>query len=1069
MGITCCDIEPASLARNILLFSLLDDGNETTALIWDTFYHFKVNDRISNVIERQSRKLCDLAQDIRSWRQSPYGSFLKMIDTRSLTELRRYWKHYADFSRLPIDRRNRLLHEQSELTRTVINKGDAISPSRSAGMLLSESLFHASEMFQHYWQTGTTYTELSESGNATNLNPTFCYSRSGETFAPHSGTFPQGFHLAPAFAPIAEDPVGALPGTGSPIINKSKQQFAAWCLAFRAARAANAITLHLYCGDAFAFCRALYEFKIAGNTSPGLFSSAFRGTSIVLDGLVAATPPAPLSFDVIDTSSLAGRVGLLNLLIVASPLLKENPASQSVLYTTLLFRSEDDPIKSFLEHVCTDIPTLAALLRIAPRTYLSSFTAQSNIHEMVFSNKKIHSMVGVTKGQRDQYHERIAWTNPCGGDPHASGTPIAVSFEAESLAHILFGMYNKMFAHERPSYIEASNTASELDSLSRVGFHRESVAHLFKAIQRRVHLRDGTWGDVVNKFLETCFTSEEEYPTEPDYYQDLSLQLHLAGIFTPDALQPDWSTRLRVAPRSPLLGGWESLPPVVCVVLTVPRRRLAIFRDNIPCINNLAMQCCLSIGTQEHHHTSIHTVWGRCFKPQDSHHFVVEEDISGIRGHSNLIVTFWASTCLLESPDLQVALSLKSTPNSAIAFYEILGPDLRVYKTSITDKYHVTVLPYCPTATSEPLQYPPSCQDPDPLVSTCRSEHVCQALATQTASSHVGSLSIRFDVTSPEEQKSLLEGARVWVKQISPCTMQLKIGTYTHPIAYPYPVQGRNPTVRIARKSQYIEVIVPVSMPLDHMGYFMNPFPVVGQHAHTAWNLHNLNLDCLPLLDAKTPTKLDWVNPLCAYQLSDTERRIRNGHESEQRKPENALIKLKDRIHSIAMHYLGENVRQGRTIVLCDGDHPGEPFAMILIGGIRLDLASMTIALDTAVIPATSDQPELGPLLGLTQILNPRSIIWLHMSRYETITWKKALPAFIERCRTWSHKPSCEYHIRGEIPLSTEFDKNFICGCGQGIGLAAPQWNRLEWKALIPSAIRAAISPIFPLAYIENA
>ncbi|CAE6468387.1 unnamed protein product [Rhizoctonia solani] len=906
MDITCCDIEPAILARNILLFSLLEDGTETTTLIWDAFYHFKINDRTASLIEDQSRKIYDWAEDIQSWRRSPYGSFLKMVDTRSLTELRRHWKNYADFSSRPIDRRNQLLKEQKELTETVAVKGDSLPSSRSAGMLLNVAVFHMLEMFQGYWQTGTTSTEPSEVQNSTNLNPTFCYSRSGETFNPHPGTFPQGFHLVSAFAPVAEDPVGALPTTGSPAINKSKQQFTAWCSAFRVARAANAITLRFYCGDALAFCHALHELKSTGNYFPGLFSSAFRGTQIILDELSASAPSAPLTFDVIDTSTLADHVGLLNLLIAAPPLLKELPSSQSVLYTNSQFRSEDGPIKSFLEHICTDIPTLSVLLGISPRPYISTFSAQSNIHEMIFANKNILSVSGVTSDQGHQYQERITWTNPCSGDSHTSETFTATTFEAEDLAHLLLGMYSKMFALERSSHIVASVTPSELELLSRVTFNRESVAHLFKAVQRRCYLRNGTWDHVAKKFLEICGTGDD-CPAEPSNYQDLCLQLHLAGVFTSETLRPDWATKSRLIPHSPLFDGWESIPPVVCVVLTVPRRRLQIFGGEVEGVNTLAMQCRLITGNLDHDHSSIHVIWGRCIKARDSDHMVIAEDDCGLFGHSNLLVTFWASACLLDSPDVKVDLRLKSTPESVIACGNILGVNLQVFSTSITDKHHVTILRYCPTVASEPLRYPPSGQQPDPPLPTWPGK-VCEAVVTKPAKRHVDLLSVRFHITFPEEQKSLLKGVQVSAKQTSPCTMQLSIGEHIHPIVFSYPIQGRNSRVRIARKSQYVDIIVPVSKPLDHSGYFLDPFPVLGKHAYTSWNIHNLNLDRLPILETKTLSKLYWVNPLCAYQFSDSERVIRNGPRSERERPESALIYFKDFIHSIAMHIVGEDI-----------------------------------------------------------------------------------------------------------------------------------------------------------------
>ncbi|KAG8710643.1 hypothetical protein FRC11_004270 [Ceratobasidium sp. 423] len=1073
MDITCCDIEPAVLARNILLFSLLEDGEETTERIWDIFYHFKVDNRTADIIERQSQKLHDSAQDIQSWRQSHYGLLLKMVDTKTLAELRRHWKYYADFSGLPTNRKERLKKEQEEISKSITTAGNlTIGPSRSAGMVWSKALFPVSDLFQKYWETGTTFTQPSYFSNATNLNPTFLYYLSGEKFNLHYGSFPQGFHLMPAFAPIAEDPVGSLPKTGSAAINKSRQQFNAWCASFRAFRAANAITIRLYCGDALAFCHALNTFKLTGKPSTGLFTAAYRASQINLDELAIGTPPAPLAFDVIDTSNLIDHVSLLNLLIATPSLLKQNPSSQSVLYTETLLPSGEDVTKSFLDRICTDVPTIAALFGVAPRPYVSGFTPQSNVHEVVFSRamKTQFSIMGA-KMHGDQYHERVAWTNPCSGDARTTGSPITLSFEAESLARVLYRIYDKMFSNEKMATLMSSTTVSKLMSLAEINFHRESVAYLFQAVKRRVCLRDGTWDQVASKFIQMGMEAGTRI-MESNNYQDICLQFHLFGIFTVDTLQPEWA-HLRVSPRSDIFNDWGNLPPVVCVVLTIPRRRLQVFNLDPKKMGTPTMQCCLWVeGSHENNFATIHAVWGRCVKSSGSDRIVIEEEPRGLLGPCDLVVSFWASTRILEYPETRVDLRLKTTPASTMAFLQKLGPNLQIFSTSITDKYHVRVLPYRPTLAPESLQYPPSGQDLP--ASTDQQGYLCDAIVTEKTGHYVDSLSVRFDIDAPEEQESLLKGAAVSAKQVSACTVELKIGKYTHPILYPYPIQGSSPRLRIARKSHYIEasicgVIAPVSKPSDNAGYFFNPFPILGTGAYTPWNIHHINLDRFPVLDIKLPSEVEWLSPFCVLQLSDVEKSIRNnGDESQKSQASNALLNLKDSIHAIAMHYSGVQGRKSRTLALCDVTQGGM-YVIIFIGGIRLDLASMSIALDTAIVPLSEKRiDKLGPGIGHMQLMISDPIVNIRARGHEAVAWKRALPAFVERCRNWTHKPTCEYRTHGQIPLSVAWEENPLCSCGEGIGLTGSQWNVPEWKALLPFATRAAISPIFSVSYIES-
>ncbi|KEP49196.1 MYND finger protein [Rhizoctonia solani 123E] len=903
MDITCCDIDPAILARNILMFSLLEDNEETTECIWDLFYHFKIDDHTANVVERQSRKLFNFAKDIQSWCQSEYGLFLKMVDTRTLAELRRHWGYYADYSSLPRDRKERLLKEQTELSRSITGKGNlVITPSRSAGMVWPKALFPVSELFRKYWETGTTFTEASDINRATSLNPTFLYYLSGEGFNLHYGSFPQGFHLMPAFTPIANDPVGSLPDTGSAAINKSRQQFKAWCASFRSSREANVITIRFYCGDALAFCHALNTFKSTGNPSTNLFAAPYKAAQINLDELAASTPSAPLTFDVIDTSNLIDHVSLLNLLIATPSLLKQTPSSQSVLYTEALLPSGEDATKSFLDRLCTDVPTIAGLFGIAPRPYLCGFTPQSNVHEIVFSKsmKTEFSKLGAEM-QGNQYHERVIWARPNSGDTLTSGKHITLSFEAESMTRILYGIYDKMFHNEKMTTLASSTTVSKLMSLAEVNFHRESVAYLFQAVRGRVHLRDGTWEQVANRFMQMGMEAGSRV-MESNNYQDLCLQLHLIGIPTLDTLQPGWTTNLRLNPRSNLLDDWKTLPPVVCVVLTIPRRRLEVFNGDVKNIGTPTMQCCLRIeGSYENYFATIHAVWGRCVKSSDSDRIAIEEDPRGMAGSCDLVVSFWAITRLLERPGTQVDLRLKTTPAAMMAFRQKLGLDLHVFSANITDKHHVRVLPYRPTLASEPLQYPPSGQGLP--VPTDRPDTLCEAIVTDKTGCYLDSLSIRFNVDVPQERESLLNGAGVSARQVSPCTMELKIGKHSHSIEYPYPIQGSNTKLRVARKSHYIEVM---SKPSDNAGYFLNQFPIVGTGvAYRPWNIHHLNLDRLPMLDIKDPSKVEWLNPLGALQLSDAEKVVRNGNEARKEQAPHALLNLKDSIHAIAMHCSG--------------------------------------------------------------------------------------------------------------------------------------------------------------------
>ncbi|KAG8749584.1 hypothetical protein FRC12_013351 [Ceratobasidium sp. 428] len=92
----------------------------------------------------------------------------------------------------------------------------------------------------------------------------------------------------------------------------------------------------------------------------------------------------------------------------------------------------------------------------------------------------------------------------------------------------------------------------------------------------------------------------------------------------------------------------------------------------------------------------------------------------------------------------------------------------------------------------------------------------------------------------------------------------------------------------------------------------------------------------------------------------------------------------------------------------------------------------------------------------------------LRTRHHEGIAWKHLLPAFVERCRTWPHRANCEYKQTGKIPLDVVPEVNPLCSCGEGVGLDGPEWDDPAWKAVLPFATRAVISPLFGVSYLEE-
>jgi hypothetical protein len=222
----------------------------------------------------------------------------------------------------------------------------------------------------------------------------------------------------------------------------------------------------------------------------------------------------------------------------------------------------------------------------------------------------------------------------------------------------------------------------------------------------------------------------------------------------------------------------------------------------------------------------------------------------------------------------------------------------------------------------------------------------------------------------------------------------------------------------------------------------------------------------MPVLETKDPEKVDWLDSHCALALSDRERAIRESKSPARKSAANVLLNVKSSIHAIMMCCSGVQGRRTRALGLCEPNGDGI-YVILLVGGIRLDLASTAAVVDVAMVPLSTEN-MLNLLPGIQKLQSATPVVEIHTVGHEVAAWKRLLPAFVERCRTWKHNSNCEYDSHARVPISTVTDENPICTCGQGIGFTSPEWDIPEWKGLLPFATRAAVSPIFSVTYIDR-
>ncbi|EPQ57659.1 hypothetical protein GLOTRDRAFT_128016 [Gloeophyllum trabeum ATCC 11539] len=1055
LDFTCCDYQPALLARNILLYVLVVE-NQPIDKIWNIYYHFFVDKASLAVLVRYCDTLLACSQTVEEWHQSKFGSWLRVLDRNTLAEIRQCWQSYASLHPIDPGKNARLRKEFKEVSAKNGSRS-CVGAARSAGPLMAAALTVMSDLFDRFWKSGTTFLSEREIRTSAMINPTFVYALHGERFEPHYGTFPlQSFHLAGAFVPDGR--ISAPIGSKERVVQVAREQFSAWCHRFR--EIANlggspSVVVRFYAGDALAFCNGLSHCARTRDAHSPIYSGPWRSRPIVLDQLICTG--APTSFDTIDTSNLTDHIGLLNILLAAEPLVNE---SSSVLYTETLLPLGTNAARSFIDRICGDPQVMGVLIGLVPRPLLTGFQTNSYSHELML--QELVSDIG-----RSQFHERVSWVRPADGDNVRGDEPLLLrdASDPASLGELFFDIYDKILDFERMAHLtriamSSQNALAEMQSMSVVHYTRGTVAQLLKHIRKRVRFSDINWNQAV-EFFTTMAKNDRRRMVGMNFIQELYLQLHMHGLYTMAFLGYDWRKvpEIRHPPPPKIFRSWSHVPPVVCLALSVPRSALHPLLDStLQGSPILQMQLTTPEGDCNTF-AALHGMPGKIVPATE--YPVLQDREASFQDATSFVFCCWVPTWLLTLPRTRVNLVIQSTPQAMMALLPRLGMMLSLYAVPLTDADSVQV-----------LRSPPGIPSDFELRDNIRPGSVSLSNAVTDVcilGKQIRSFSRRLDNMSQDAKAVLSQRAAVSCEQVGPCTIEVSIGRFKHTAAFPFPVVGTRCKLRIARTSGYVEVTVPPSGPFPPGGYHLNPFPVRSGRSPAPWGLHAINLDVMPTIDVSDAKRhLQWLNPHVALQMSDRERALRDSDSGAS----DALMNIKDSIHVLFMRFTGLQGGQAiRVYGLTDPDRLGM-HTIVFVNKLRLDLPAFTVVLDAAVIPLDRDlMPRLKT--GLQALTNRGGLCNVVTRGVEAELWRKYLPAAVERCRTWGHKESCEYKDTrpGEtsIPLSTQVDQPCICSCGRGVDLesfkamdAMPSWRYLR-----PYATRAAIGPLFAVSYVE--
>ncbi|EGY22570.1 uncharacterized protein VDAG_04008 [Verticillium dahliae VdLs.17] len=995
LDITCCDTEPSILARNIVLFSfIIDHGDDLdSSSLWNMYYHLYLDGSDMECLSSQSKKLVASSENLEAWKSGVYGSILPFSDEGTLDDIRAVWLKYAAASTEPDSAQRdafqshlkRSLADMALQFRSKENELPFVTTAmRSAAPILTAKQEDVVQEYKHFWKHGTIGFDAPSIPN-----PMIAASLS-EQVALHYGTNPiLGFHLATGYAPLAE---------ASPLrpeyrhekfkaVASAKAQFKAWLIACSALFKARHLVVRFASADVFAFCHTLQH----QDSSAGWYRRQFDSRVLELN----VEPGVPRVFDVIDTSNLADHVGTLNLLVSLIPLLAPQP--WATLSTETLLKGSSSSDQEILDNLlCGHAPTVSLLLGVSPVEYWTNATAVSTLQEIMLG-------LSAFKTGPTQVHSRISWKH--NGSLSGTHASIRVEIQPQELAAIVFQMYLKMFAHENPmAMLTLSGPGSSQYGPTSVftHFHRGSLMALLKFLGKSTLVADIA---EICMELDKMILADKTLVFSSQHAQERGSLFHVHNLFSPDWLR----SAIRRSPSAGPFAAWSEIPEVVAVTLVIPRAEVSRLYTSSPEARLSAptfmgsLRSSPTAASQWHNtfgdvHLNFGTVSTSGLATEDGFCVHVDQDENGWSSNAPLIASFYVPA--------------------------VLGPEMLVFQARLDETKHVFVTKYLPGQ----KRYPVYCAGPansDTASGTPGISGQSRFMAESDLSGKITSIVGRLSQLPQQAEQLLKDKTVVKLRQASPFTVEFVFvdTKVALPMTFPVPVDSRNGRTRVARKSGYVEAVVPFGEPLS------------------------------------LPALTDFIYPSLAAQAREV---------SQKRgvKSTSARLNFKESLFTIFM--IASGLQGGQTGLFAI-DHPdrGGIHMLLFVSAFRLDGAASSIVLDAAILPLTVSIITSGDVGDFLMTLRTLEICSITVDDDELVLWKRALPALAERGRSWSHKKSCEYVKSGKIPLSVEPGESVLCSCGVGrfpdSFVGVPYWEQGA-----KHATRIAISPTFAVSFVED-
>ncbi|EJD47209.1 hypothetical protein AURDEDRAFT_184063 [Auricularia subglabra TFB-10046 SS5] len=982
MDFTCNDAEPAVLARNAILYSLLHEDLTLMKLdqIWSIYYHMKLDAASLALLYSQCEKLHKASESTDLWAASPFAAYIKVASEHSLNELHRLFGLFLSTKpRLAQLTKTftAAIRKKYELTR---KQGVISTPLRAAGPAFVQfNAETACRLHESYWTTGLAAPDPA----AKHANPTVAFALSGEPFPLHRGSTPcLGFDL---FEPIAN---------GKDVYDACRAQFRAWCGAFAKASAAGRVVVRFCVSDAFALCRAL-----ARGSSDGLFVAQWGNAPLKIHD------DCPRRFAAIDTSNLVDSLGLINVLLLAKPLLEDSP--RAVLYTESLAGSAGDAVKGVRAALCGELSAMTLLLNLTPAPYLDGLASHSDTHHIMRARMP----------DEGGSHERLAWRRPPAADA-------LLRFDPAELAELLCTLHYELFRAEDGAALRAQlqtrGPQAALRLLQNVVYVRGTFVALLAQLRARLH-PDTAWRAVAGAVLPRA-GGDRRLMIGDCSYQDLCVHLQASGLADVVPAYAGVPGRAIDAAAGPL-AGWprDAIGKTVYAALRVPVSAFDKL-DGIEPVHELFFAT--RTPTALNYFATFSAFRGGVAQAGTS--FDVQP--SDAQNADVIAVALVPAWLIMDSPGA-TTLSITVRPGNLQGqkLFERLGMKLEVFSASVLDTksaFFSSGPPVVNGVRLAPLYDAPAI----PESSDSGRPVVTVALDARKAS--VATLMLRSDVEGDDERAQWTARVDVKAVQTSPyeAFVQTVCGTFKRRLCFPLPVDVRKAKLRVARKSFYVETIVPIAQTVTHSVQSMRGL------------FHTVALDRLPKFGRQKP---GWLDMHIQFAFSDVELANRNKYLNTRDPGRIPWADVKDDLYSLLMRSAGFQ-NPVRVFALADASKADAVYAVLFVAALRIDGPGSTIVADAYVLPVAEGAKP--PSVAMGALSHPPAMAAL---------WRRLLVGFTERCRAWVHAGSCAR------------PDDAICGCGAGADVAGfKEWVRYGVR---PAEVtRAAISLPFAPHFVEG-